>query len=67
MTTRKDENRYSHAVIKNAVRQLNELYRDEKKRRELGEKAFTEWKKRFSWEVIAKQYEQLYLKLIQEK
>lgn len=65
--TNKDENRYSHADINDAVKQLNQLYHDKTEREKLGEKAFTAWKERFSWEVITKQYESIYLNLTEAK
>jgi glycosyltransferase involved in cell wall biosynthesis len=30
----------------------------------MGQLAFENWQKKYSWEVIAKQYEALYLKLL---
>ncbi len=54
---------YSHAVIKESVKMLNALYRDKEERKRLGENGYTAWKTRFTWEIIAKQYEELYHKL----
>lgn len=66
IATTKDANRYSHADIADGVRQLNELYHQPQVRKQLGQKAYEAWKAKYSWEVIAKQYETLYLKLTKQ-
>lgn len=59
-----DKEGYSHAKINESTKLLNELVANKTKREELASKAFTHWKEKFSWEKITKNYESLYLKLI---
>jgi L-malate glycosyltransferase len=62
--TKKDPEGFSHAVIADGIRMLNELYEDSDTRARMTERAFTAWKKSFSWEVIARRYESLYEELL---
>jgi len=64
MPTTKDNDGFSHVVIEGGVKMLNELYIDKIKREKMGNEAFAIWQKKYSWEVITKEYEQLYLSLI---
>ena len=64
LPTHKDASGFSHADIAGSVKVLNRLYADKTKRRQLGEKAFENWKEKYSWEVITKQYETLYKDLL---
>lgn len=64
MPTAKDEGGFSHANIAEGVKMLNSLYRDETARRRMADGSFDTWKRKYSWEVIAKEYEQLYLSLL---
>lgn len=64
MPTMKDDDGFSHVVIEGGVKMLNELYIDKVKREKMGHEAFAIWQKKYSWEVITKEYEQLYLDLI---
>jgi glycosyltransferase involved in cell wall biosynthesis len=59
-----DEEGFSCAHIDQSAAQLNKLYADDEKRKELAKQGFQSWEKKFSWEIIAKQYEQMYLNLI---
>jgi L-malate glycosyltransferase len=65
--TKKDKEGFSYAIKNEAVKILNNLYRDEKLRRQMGETAFKNWQEKFSWEKIAQQYEKMYLNLLSEK
>lgn len=62
-----DESGFSRANIADAVEKLDGLYHDHQRRKSMSSAAFENWRKKFSWEVIAKQYESLYLKLVAEK
>ncbi len=64
MDTQKNAEGFSQANIADGVKKLNELYHHSEQRKALGAKAFNAWKEKYSWEVIAKQYEQLYLNLV---
>jgi glycosyltransferase involved in cell wall biosynthesis len=64
--TTRDKNGFSHVSIKAGIRMLNELFRDQGKRKKMAETAFEIWKRKYSWEVIAKEYENLYLSLLKK-
>ena len=66
MPTVKDEGGFSHVKIKEGVELLNRIYGDTEKRKRMSEESFEIWKQKYSWEVITKQYEQLYLSLLQK-
>ncbi len=63
MPTKIDEKGNSKAIIKKAAKCLNLLYKNKKRRQELADNGFTAWKNNFSWEIIVKKYEQLYINL----
>lgn len=63
LPTVKDESGYSHAVPEPAAALLEELYRDDNRRKEMGAAGFEAWRERFTWEKIAGAYEEAYLKL----
>lgn len=58
--TELDENGFSHADVLDAVSKLNQLYTNEALRQKMSENSFENWKRKFSWEVITRQYESLY-------
>lgn len=60
-----DKNGRSYANIDGSVEALNNLYDNDDKRKRLAENGFKTWKEKFGWQVIAKQYEDLYKKLMQ--
>lgn len=64
LPTRKDTAGFSYADIHGSVKILNQLFDDKAKREQMGERAFNNWKEKYSWEVIAKQYETLYKDLL---
>ncbi len=64
MPTTKDEGGFSHVKVEEGVKMLNQLYADEQQRKQMAEESFTIWKQKYSWEVITKEYEQLYLNLL---
>jgi glycosyltransferase involved in cell wall biosynthesis len=64
LPTLKSPNGYVKADVKTAVDILQQLFYDSKKRKELGSNGYEKWKSSFTWEKITKQYEELYLNLI---
>jgi glycosyltransferase involved in cell wall biosynthesis len=64
LPTSKDNRGYSHAKISGSVKIVNELFANKQKRDELAKKGFEAWQQKFSWEIIAKKYEELYKSLI---
>ncbi len=62
-----DQNGFSHVNINDGVKKLNELFVHAERRKRMSTISFDNWRKKYSWEVIAKQYETLYLKLIAGK
>lgn len=67
LPTKKSNDGFSYANIKGSVEMLNELYENKQLREQLATLAYNEWKAHFSWEVIAKKYENLYKDLLKEK
>jgi len=64
LPTDKDKKGYSHVKIDESVKMLEEIYRDPVKRAVMQDAGFNAWQDRFSWVKIAKQYEELYLTLL---
>jgi glycosyltransferase involved in cell wall biosynthesis len=62
-----DEQGFSCACINESAEQLNKLYEDDEKRKQLAKKGFQSWEKKFSWEIITKRYEQMYLNLLSQR
>jgi glycosyltransferase involved in cell wall biosynthesis len=62
--TEKDQDGFSHAVIDDAVKNLESLLAEPQRRRQMSEQAFLNWKEKFSWEKIAQRYERMYLSLL---
>ena len=62
-----DQEGFSCADINGSAKQLDNLYRQSEKRKLLAQQGFTSWQEKFSWEVISKRYETLYLELLKEK
>lgn len=65
LPTDKDSSGFSHVKIKEGVRVLNDLYNNKERRERMAVESHQIWKQKYSWEVIAKEYEQLYLSLLQ--
>jgi len=65
LPTEKDFEGYSRARINEAREILEMIYRDSNKREELKQFGYKAWIKRFTWEKIAKDYEKLYVKLVE--
>ena len=64
MATEIDNQGFSHADIEKASRKLEELYADKEKRKKMAAESFAIWNQKYSWEVIAKEYENLYNNLL---
>jgi glycosyltransferase involved in cell wall biosynthesis len=62
-----DKHGYSHADIGKAAKLMEELYRNPEKRVALRNAGFKNWQEKFSWEKIARRYEELYGKLLADK
>lgn len=67
LPTIRDEKGFSFVKVEASAEMLRQVYENKEQRHELGERAFDNWKKKYSWEVIAKMYESLYEKLLAEK
>lgn len=65
MPTYKSPTEYSYADIAGSVTLLNSMSSDRPALKRMGDEAFARWKEQFSWEKIAKAYEQLYQLLAQ--
>lgn len=64
LPTIKDERGHSRADIEQSVKLLEDMYHNPKKRAAMQEAGFKKWREQFRWETIAKQYEDVYLKLL---
>jgi glycosyltransferase involved in cell wall biosynthesis len=64
LPTDKDKKGYSHVKIDESVKMLEGIYLDPVKRAVMQDVGFNAWQERFSWGKIAKQYEELYLTLL---
>ncbi len=64
MPTRIDEQGFSHADITKGAKMLEDLINDKEKRNKMSKESFEIWSQKYSWEVIAKQYESLYKGLL---
>jgi glycosyltransferase involved in cell wall biosynthesis len=66
LPTEKNKEGFSKVNIKGSIKMLEDLVADKNKRQQMGETAFENWKKKYSWEVITDSYENLYKPLIQK-
>jgi L-malate glycosyltransferase len=64
LPSNKGSSGYSYADIEQSVKLLEHLYHNSITRVAMQEAGFKKWQEQFSWEIIAKQYELLYLKLL---
>lgn len=58
---------FSKPKVYKAAKILGELWRDEKKRKEMSQNGYEQWKNRFTWEKITDNYEEIYFKLLRKK
>ncbi len=66
LPTRKDAKGYSRANVAESAEMLATVYGDPEGRERMASAGFTAWQKRFTWGKIARVYEDLYSKLVQE-
>ena len=64
MPTIIDDKGFSHVKVNEGVEMLNCIYKNKDKRNKMATESFEIWKQKYSWEIIAKNYEELYLKLL---
>lgn len=64
MPTTIDGGGFSHVKVEEGVKMLNELYNNKNKREKMAKESFEIWQQKYSWEVITKEYEKMYLNLI---
>jgi L-malate glycosyltransferase len=64
LPTIKDKRGYSRADIGQSVPLLENVYHDPERRAAMREAGFKKWQEQFSWEKIAKRYEEVYVKLL---
>lgn len=64
LPTSKDKYGYSLAEINTSAASLEAMYHNPKKRKIMAENGYRAWKKRFTWDKIAKQYEKVYHEII---
>ena len=67
LPTVKDPEGYSMANIARSVEMLEEIHRDPQRRKKMQESGFKEWRERFTWRKIAKEYENMYQGLVREE
>lgn len=58
-----DKNGYSHADESLSQKLVFDLWKDNKKRVRMADAGFASWRERFTWEEIARKYEDLYFML----
>lgn len=66
LPTRKDAKGRSHAEMAASAAMLEQLWGDAAERSRLAGAGFDAWQERFTWEKIARQYENLYLNLLKK-
>jgi glycosyltransferase involved in cell wall biosynthesis len=64
LPTTKTPDGSSHANVDASIKMLEEFYEDKKSRLQMAECGYAAWQERFTWEGIARQYEQLYLSVM---
>ncbi|NIT04309.1 glycosyltransferase [Candidatus Saccharibacteria bacterium] len=60
LPTDKNKEGFARVRIPESIKILEDIYRDEKRWEKMAKDGFSAWKKRFTWEKIAKEYEKLY-------
>ncbi|NLO30090.1 MAG: glycosyltransferase family 4 protein [Methanosarcina mazei] len=66
LPTLKRANGFVKADVNKSVKTLENIFNDKGKRQFLSVNGYNSWKNSFTWELIAKRYEALYLKLIDD-
>jgi glycosyltransferase involved in cell wall biosynthesis len=67
LPTLKYPNGYVKADVNASIDVLEKLFHDNKRRKELANQGYNKWKNSFTWEQITKQYENLYINLLNSK
>lgn len=67
LPTERDDDGFHRAVINGSVRLLDAIWQDAAWRDRLAEDGFAAWRKQFTWEMIVRRYEALYLELSQRR
>ncbi len=66
LPTDKDKQGFARVQIPGSVKVLEEIYRDPVRRKKMAAAGFRAWRRRFTWEKIAGNYEALYRKLLKK-
>jgi len=64
LPTKIDGSGLSHADVDESAKSLEDWFNNRKQVRSLGERGHTAWKEKFTWEIIARQYEKLYKEVL---
>lgn len=67
LPTIKDKNGYSFVDTDLSVKILEQLYHNVDKRKAMAESGYKAWQKRFTWEMLAQRYENMYKQLLNKK
>lgn len=67
LPTSKKEKGFVKVDIKKSAKILEDIVKNGEKRKELSENGYNSWKENFTWEKIARNYENLYLTLLKNK
>lgn len=67
LPTLKFANGFAKADVKKSIEVLESIYHNKDRSQVLSDNGYISWKNSFTWDIIAKQYENLYLKLIGDK
>jgi glycosyltransferase involved in cell wall biosynthesis len=57
---------YSHAEIEESTRLLDDIYDNYILREQMGKQGFKAWEENFTWEILSKKYEGLYMNLLNQ-
>lgn len=64
LPTEKDAHGFSRAIVSPSARLLGELYHSPGRREAMASAGYQAWQERFTWEAIAGEYENVYMKLL---
>jgi len=67
LPTTKDKNGYSIVDIDLSAKILEQIYHNSDKRKAMAESGYKAWQKRFTWEILAQQYKNMYKQLLNKK
>ncbi len=66
LPTTKDKNGYSIVDIGQSTKILEKIYHNVDERKAMAEDGYKVWQKRFTWEILAQQYENMYQRLLKK-